>query len=98
MYLSAAWNEEGASEPDPDPEIFIMSEERYLMLTTVHGFTNLNGSTYQEHIIVAAGERIPADMHDSIRRASTAAAALKLLRDNYILYAHEDGVVRGIKN
>jgi len=99
MYDSVAWNDDATTPAyDPDPEIFIMSEERYLMLTTVHGFTNLNGSTYQEHIIKTAGERIPTDLHESIRQASTAGAALKLLKDNYILYAHEDGVVKGMKN
>jgi hypothetical protein len=96
MYHSVAWNE--GTAPESDPEIFIMSEERYLMLSTVRGFTNLNGSTYQEHIIMTAGERIPVDLHESIRQSSTADAALKLLKDNYILYAHEDGVVKGIKN
>ena len=99
MYQFAEWNDDATTPAsDPDPEIFIMSEERYLMLTTIHGFMNLNGSTYQEHIIKTAGERIPVDLHESIRQASTADAALKLLKDNYILYAHEDGVVKGIKN
>ena len=56
MYHSVAWNDDATTPAsDPDPEIFIMSEERYLMLTTVRGFTNLNGSTYQEHIIITAG-------------------------------------------
>ena len=89
MYHSVAF-----SHADPVPDIFIMSPERFSQLASVMGFCNLNGKTYQEHIIIAAGERIPKNLHDAIRQAKNSEDALTLLRDNNIPYVHEDGVIQ----
>ena len=48
----------------------------------------MNGKTYQEHILVIAGERIPKELHDSIRGAESGNAALDILTTNKIPWTH----------
>ena len=65
-----------------------MTEELFNQLCYVRGFNNLNGNTYQEHILVIAGDRIPENLHDNIKNAKTSLDALNILDDNKIDYNH----------
>ena len=89
MYHSVAF-----SSTDPVPDIFIMSPDRYMGLSSVYGFCNLNGKTYQEHIIKTAGERIPKNIHILIMATKNPEDALEILCNNQIPYVHEDGVIQ----
>ena len=43
---------------------YLMSPDLYETLTMVNGFTNLNGKTYQEHIIKILGKQLTPKSQD----------------------------------
>lgn len=65
-----------------------MSYELYSSLCNVHGFTSMNGSTYQEHIIMIFSE-LSEDIKKSIIETSSHVDALQILIDNKISYTHD---------
>ncbi len=65
-----------------------MSQALFSQLCQVSAFNTMNGKTYQEHILIIAGERIPNKLHDSIRQAESGDAALEILTQNSILWTH----------
>lgn len=67
---------------------YIMPEQLYNQLCLVRSFNETNGATYQEHILIVAGKRIPEDLHASISKAKSGDAALEILRQNDIPYSH----------
>ena len=70
------------------PSDYIMSEQMFLNLSCVGGFNQHNGSTYQEHILIIAGDRIPSDLHKDITEAPNAKTALNILSSNSISFHH----------
>ena len=67
---------------------YIMTESLFNQLCQISAFNNVNGSTYQEHILIIAGERIPTKLHEAVRKAVSGEAALKILEANNIPYTH----------
>ena len=66
------------------PPEYIMTQALFNQLCHVSAFNTLNGSTYQEHILIIAGERIPQELHDAIRNAASGDDALEILTKNNI--------------
>ena len=62
---------------------YIMSPELYYSLTNVKGFTNLNGKTYQEQIIVTLGNLLTDELKTSILNTKSNEDALTLLPFDY---------------
>jgi hypothetical protein len=62
---------------------YIMSPELYYSLTNVKGFTNLNGKTYQEQIIVTLGNFLTDELKTSILNTKSDEDALTLLPFDY---------------
>ena len=67
---------------------YIMTESLFNQLCQICSFNDVNGKTYQEHILIIAGERIPTTLHNTIRNAVSGSAALKILEENNIPYNH----------
>ena len=67
---------------------YIMDERMFNNLSCVNGFNQYNGSTYNEHILIIAGSRIPSHLHKGIIEATDAAAALGILTANDISFCH----------
>ena len=65
-----------------------MSEQLYNQLCLVRSFNNTNGATYQEHILIIAGKRIPKDLHESVSKAKSGSLALEILKQHNITYSH----------
>ena len=59
----------------------------YIMTQTL--FDQMNGTTYQEHIVIIAGKRIPSDLHDAVRQAKSGDIALEILTKNNIPWSHK---------
>lgn len=68
---------------------YIMPQTLFNQLCEVASFTVMNGKTYQEHILIIAGERIPSDLHEDIRKAESGETALALLTKNDIPWSHQ---------
>ena len=73
---------------------YIMTETLFNQLRFVHGFTEINGQTYREHILIIAGKRIPIHLHSIIREVSSGTAALNILKEHNIPYTHDYGSPR----
>lgn len=67
---------------------YIMSENLFTQLCCISGFNKMNGPTYQEHIIIIAGKRIPESLHHVIQHSTSGEKALDILRENNIPYTH----------
>jgi len=67
---------------------YIMSEHLFSQLCQIQSFNHLNGKTYQQHILIIAGERIPSQLHPSILEAPSPHAALEILTKHNIPYSH----------
>ena len=65
-----------------------MSPELYGTLSMVSGFTNLNGKTYQEHIIKILDKKLTQEIKEHITKTSTSKEALEVLKKNKIEYTH----------
>jgi len=63
-----------------------MSSGLYYSLTKVHGFTNMNGKTYQEHIIIILGDFLSNEVKDNIITTDNIEKALSLIN---IPYTHQ---------
>ena len=46
---------------------YIMSLETFTLCCNVSGFNNINGNTYQDHILLIAKDRIPKYLHEEIK-------------------------------
>ena len=68
---------------------YIMSQDMFKILSTVDGFNQKNGYTYQQHILITSWYRIPNNLPSSIINAKTGNAALKILINNKIFYDHD---------
>lgn len=68
---------------------YIMTEGLFNQLCHISSFNEKNGKTYQEHILIIAGKRIPTELHEIIRKASTGKKALELLDEHNIAYTHK---------
>ncbi len=71
----------------PPPE-YIMTQALFNQLCQVSAFNATNGKTYQEHVLIIAGDRIPKELHKSIRDAESGNAALNILTANKIPWTH----------
>ena len=71
----------------PPPE-YIMTQALFNQLCQVSAFNDMNGKTYQEHIIVVAGDRIPKELHKTILNAADGDEALNILTTNKIPWTH----------
>lgn len=67
---------------------YIMSEQLFSQLCQIQSFNQHNGQTYQQHILIIAGDRIPSQLHASILEAPTSRAALEILTTHNIPYSH----------
>ena len=65
-----------------------MPEDLFNQLCLVRSFNKANGATYQEHILIVAGKRIPKDLHTSISKAKSGTLALEILKQHNIAYSH----------
>jgi len=65
-----------------------MTQALFDQLCQISAFNTANGNTYQEHILIIAGDRIPKELHDEIRNAESGDAALELLTKNNIPWRH----------
>ncbi len=70
------------------PTEYIMTQALFNQLCHVSAFNTVNGNTYQEHILIIAGERIPKELHNAIRDAESGDAALEILTKNNIPWTH----------
>ena len=68
---------------------YIMTQALFNQLCQVASFAEMNGRTYQEHILIIAGERIPSDLHKDIRKAESGDDALNILTQNNIPWSHQ---------
>jgi len=68
---------------------YIMSEQLFSQLCQIQSFNRHNGKTYQRHILIIAGNRIPKELHLSIREAPSGQAALEILTTHNIPYSHK---------
>ena len=68
---------------------YIMSEQMFINLSYVNGFNQHNGHTYQEHVLIIAGDRIPIHLHKDISDAPNAEEALRILSRNNIRFSHD---------
>ena len=71
----------------PPPE-YIMTQVLFDQLCQISAFNAMNGKNYQEHILIVAGNRIPKELHDSIRTADSGDDALNILTANKIPWTH----------
>ncbi len=60
-----------------------MSPQLYNQLTFVNGFTNLNGDSYQKHIIIALGKYLSDAVKENILKTKNIEDALKLINISY---------------
>ena len=63
-----------------------MTPDLYYSLGNVRGFTEMNGKTYQEHIIIILGEFLNEETKNKIRKTKTDEDALALIP---FPYTHE---------
>ena len=56
-----------------------MSPELYSSLCFVNGFKNMNGNTYQEHIILILGKLLSEEIKNEILNCESIDGALKLI-------------------
>jgi len=81
------WNLDETSIMHPPTE-YIMTQALFNQLCHVSAFNAMNGKTYQEHVLIIAGNRIPKELHESIRNAESGDAALNILTTNKIIWTH----------
>ena len=62
---------------------YIMTTELFNSLCNVRGFNDINGQTYNEHIIIILGNLLDEETKESILKSETSAEALKLLPFEY---------------
>ena len=60
-----------------------MTTELFNSLCNVRGFNDINGQTYNEHIIIILGNLLDEETKESILKSETSAEALKLLPFEY---------------
>ena len=65
---------------------YIMIPDLYYSLRNVRGFTEMNGNSYQEHIIIILGEFLNDETKNKIRKTITDEEALELIP---FPYTHE---------
>ena len=58
---------------------YLMSPDLYFSLCQVRGFTNLNGSTYQAHIILTLGNLLSEETKKKIGNTENIDEALNLI-------------------
>ena len=69
-------------------ENYLMSPELFNNLSYVQGFNNLNGKTYQDHIVIILGEILSDEYKEEILKATTPSQALAILDTAGIKYTH----------
>jgi len=67
---------------------FLMSPGQYYHLSSVSGFTNWNGKTYQEHIIINFIDIFTNNQKLEIEETESTNEALELLQTWNINYTH----------
>ena len=65
---------------------YLMSPDLYNSLINIRGFTDMNGETYQKHIIIILGEFLSNEVKEKILKTDNIDEALKLIN---ISYTHE---------
>ena len=73
---------------DLNYEKYIMHPTLHTELSSVHGFTNLNGDNYMEHICIIFDKELTSDQKFKILRCSNSTQALKKLQSFGIKYTH----------
>jgi hypothetical protein len=73
----------------PKSPDYIMTQTLFDQLCHVSSFNKMNGTTYQEHIVIIAGKRIPSALHDAVRQAKSGDIALEILTKNNIPWSHK---------
>ena len=58
---------------------YIMTPNLYYSLNNVRGFTEMNGKSYKEHIIIILGEFLDEETKNKIRKTITDEEALQLI-------------------
>ena len=58
---------------------YIMTPNLYYSLNNVRGFTEMNGKSYKEHIIIILGEFLNEETKNKIRKTITDEEALQLI-------------------
>ena len=65
---------------------YLMSPDLYFSLCQVRGFTDMNGDTYQKHIIIILGDYLSEDIKEKILKSESVEEALNLIN---IPYTHQ---------
>ena len=65
-----------------------MHPNMFKTLSTVSGFNEVNGHTYQQHIIKVLKHLISEDIETQILQSPTTDEALRVLKTNNIKYSH----------
>ncbi len=65
---------------------YIMTPDLYYSLINVRGFTEMNGKSYKEHIIIILGEFLNDEIKNKIRKTIKDEEALELIP---FPYTHE---------
>jgi len=60
-----------------------MSPDLYYSLTNVSGFTDMNGDTYQKHIIIILGDFLSNEVKEKILKTTNIEEALALINVPY---------------
>jgi hypothetical protein len=58
---------------------YLMSPDLYFSLCQVRGFTDMNGDTYQKHIILILGDSLSSETKEKIMNSQSVEEALKLI-------------------
>ena len=62
---------------------YLMPPELYNSLKNVHVFTDINGETYQKHIIIILGKYLSDKNKENILKTNSIIEALKLINIPY---------------
>ena len=65
---------------------YLMSPDLYFSLCNVRGFTDMNGDTYQKHIILILGDSLSVEIKEKIMNTESIEEALELID---IPFTHE---------
>ena len=67
---------------------YIMTPSLFHQLSQISNFNAVNGNTYQEHILLIAGDRILEDLHPQIKATISEEQALAVLTSHGVPFTH----------
>lgn len=68
--------------------MYLMTPELFQQLSNVRGFNNLNGVTYQDHIIIIFSDSLTSSQKDEVKKCENELDALDYLKNQLIDLTH----------